>query len=153
VNAQLICRQDFAGERGHYMTNTDDWDFIRCYMAVGDAEYGYLKMEDLKDGWSYQICARNAHIGIWIASLKGFLISRHKFELNYLFVEYHWDTGPPHGTVKPFFEIENAPFGSGDLSDELEMPRYLEILDYLNHLSERFLFNDLILAISYRQSQ
>ena len=44
---------------------------------------------------------------------KAFTISRVKFSDNYLFDEYHYDTGAPYGTVYPFKEIEKAPeFGN-----------------------------------------
>jgi hypothetical protein len=32
---------------------------------------------------------------------RGFIGLRTKFDSTFLFTEYHWDTGEPHGTVKP----------------------------------------------------
>ena len=68
----------------------------------------YIKMEDLKKGYLYHIKARNSYVGIWIPDRKSFLISRWKFDTNYLFEEYHWDTGEPFGTVRPIEEIEKC---------------------------------------------
>lgn len=72
-------------------------------------EQNYLKINELKEGYLYRIRARNAKFGIWIKEVKGFIISRHKFGYNYLFIEYHYDTGPPFGTVFPIEEIEKVP--------------------------------------------
>jgi len=77
----------------------------------------YLKMDSLKDGYSYKIYARNAYAGIYIEKRKGFLISRYKGTPNpYLCCEYHWDSDDIFGTVKPLEEIEECPFN--DLSDD-----------------------------------
>ena len=75
----------------------------------------YVKMEDLKGGYLYKIIARNAEYGIWIPERKSFAISRFKFGDNYVFEEYHYDTGPPYGTVKPLEEIEKSPFRPEDM--------------------------------------
>lgn len=68
----------------------------------------YIKIENLKDGYLYKINARNASIGIWNAIDKGFIIAREKFGSTFLFMEYHYDTGAPYGTVMPVREIEKA---------------------------------------------
>jgi hypothetical protein len=65
----------------------------------------YIKIEDCKDGYLYLISARNSHIGIFNKDKNSFTISRVKFSNNYLFDEFHWDTGEPYGTVKPIREI------------------------------------------------
>ena len=129
----------------------EDSDTLNYFMSVQESNSGYLPMEEPKEGWSYRIPARNAHIGIWIPERKGFIISRTKFERNYLFVEYHWDSGiieyfevngetrkMNFGTVKPFFEIEQTSFKSEELSEDYDKPKYNEILNYLNRLSERY---------------
>ena len=111
------------------------WKLLR---ALYESEGGYLKIETLKSEWSYRILARNAHIGIWVPEKKGFIIPRWKFGKNYLFTEFHWDTGPPFGTVKPFFEIERSPFRSEDLNTYHQNPIYNKILFYLNRLTETY---------------
>lgn len=65
----------------------------------------YLRMDELEDRCVYLIHARNSYIGIWQADKRAFVIVRRKFEDMYLFPEYHWDTGAPHGTAKPFLKI------------------------------------------------
>lgn len=70
----------------------------------------YLPMPVLLDRHAYTIFARNAYVGIWIAEVRGFLISRYKLSPDpYLFIEYHWDTGEPFGTAKPLSLIERCP--------------------------------------------
>jgi hypothetical protein len=101
----------------------------------------YIKIPDLKEGYAYSILARNAWVGIWLNREKAFLISRYKFGQNYLFKEYHWDTGEPFGTVKPQKEIAEAPFSPEFLYDERhcapdKYPPSDEILNYLNSLTE-----------------
>ena len=70
----------------------------------------YLKIEELKDGYSYKIYAWHAYVGIWKENSKGFVIARYKCgEKPYLFTEYHWDV-EDDGTVKPIKLIEKYPF-------------------------------------------
>ena len=76
----------------------------------------YIRENCLNKGYLYYINARNAHLGLWIPESRGFVISRFKFEKNYLFMEYHYDTGEPYGTVKPYFEIEQSPFDENILT-------------------------------------
>jgi len=80
----------------------------------------YIPMNKCKDGHLYIIDARNADIGVYIAKEKGFKISRFKFKSNFIFIEYHWDTGEPFGTVKP-----------------------LKKLNYIGHMSDEKLFSQL----------
>lgn len=103
----------------------------------------YLSMPELKSGFSYFISARNAHVGIWIQERKSFLISRFKFDSNYLFEEYHWDVGEPYGTVKPQMEIEQAPFDINIIKQNCNeqycdptKSDYRKLLEYLNVLSK-----------------
>ena len=70
----------------------------------------YIKLEDCKDEYLYRIEARNGYYGIYKKDDKGFIIRRNKFGSIFTFLEYHWDTGPPYGTVHPTKEIEKSPF-------------------------------------------
>lgn len=88
----------------------------------------YIKIEDCLDGYTYFINARNSRVGIYKASDRSFIISRFKFGHNYLFDEYHWDTGSPHGTVKPIQIIEKRP---AHTSED-------DTLKYLNGLSDKY---------------
>lgn len=109
----------------------------------------YITIPNLKPGFIYKIRARNAQFGIWLPQRNSFLISRTKFGNNYLFEEYHWDTGSPHGTVKPLEEIEESPFKAENLNegwDETAVkgskyigyPQAEKVLNYLNESAEKF---------------
>lgn len=65
----------------------------------------YLKVEELKDGYLYEMDARNASFGIWNAKKGYFHIARMKFNV-FLCVETHWDLDDVYGTAKPLREIE-----------------------------------------------
>ena len=110
----------------------------------------YLKMSEMKEGYTYHIHARNARIGIWFGKHKSFAISRHKFGSNYIFEEYHWETGAPYGTAKPIEEIEKSPFTPNkdlvrklvknkDGEEYMSISREEEVLDYLNKISENYI--------------
>jgi hypothetical protein len=96
----------------------------------------YIKMEDLKKGYLYHIKARNAYVGIWIPEKQSFLISRWKFNENFLFEEYHWDTGEPYGTVKPLEDIENCPLVIPETTKTTDSAYEQMLLAYLNKKNE-----------------
>lgn len=87
-------------------------DKFKQYSAESKANY--IPMEDLVPYFYYRIHARNSQFGIWLPDQKGFYIRREKFGDYFGFVEYHWDTGPPFGTVRPFKQLENTPFCAED---------------------------------------
>jgi hypothetical protein len=94
----------------------------------------YIPIDKCKDGWLYQIDARNSSLGICKDNGKSFTISRTKFKDNYLFDEDHWDTGEPWGTVSPLRIIERAPAFKDDT----------EKLAYLNKKLEEIFEKDYI---------
>ena len=84
----------------------DPWDWHWRMKDSAD----YLRIEQMQAGMAYSIWARNAYTGIWLAEARGFLVSRYKIHpAPYLFVEFHWDTGEPFGTVKPLRPLEICP--------------------------------------------
>jgi hypothetical protein len=101
-------------------------------------------MSEMKKDFAYEIIARNASVGVWVASREGFLISRLKFESVFLFVELHWDAHPRFGTAKPLKELEKCPFR---INEWLSVPGVSEnglngvttraILNYLDELRIR----------------
>lgn len=94
----------------------------------------YIPMNECKGGYLYEVECRNGRVGIYNAKQKGFIISRHKFGSNFVFIEFHWDTGEPHGTACPLREIEKAPdFGP---ANKLLETNNKEVLDYLNKKTE-----------------
>jgi len=93
-----------------------------------------IPLDKCVDGNVYKIDARNASFGIF---RKGdgkkheggnncFIISRWKFGSNFLFDEFHWDTGTPFGTAKALEDLGKAPKFKDDE----------EILKFLNGLTE-----------------
>lgn len=82
----------------------------------------WVPIDECLDGHTYRILARNAHVGIYNAERKWFVISRVKFGNNYVSEEIHWDADPHYGTAKPLELIEKAP----------ELKTDEEILKYLN---------------------
>ena len=67
-----------------------------------------IPLNECKNGFLYFISARNSRLGIFDEKQKGFIIRREKFKFIFLDMEFHWDTGYPHGTAMPFKEIEEA---------------------------------------------
>jgi len=49
----------------------------------------------------YKIHSRNLSYGVYDSEHHGFIGIRLKFNDRYLFMEYHYDDGPPYGTVMP----------------------------------------------------
>lgn len=64
----------------------------------------YIPKDQLVVGAEYRCLARNFEVGTWNGT--GFDYMRTKFGQKFPDVEYHWDDGPPHGTVKPIERIE-----------------------------------------------
>lgn len=58
-----------------------------------------IPIDQCKHRGVYRIDCRNLGIGVYDEETKGFTGIRSKFGSKYLFEEYHWDTGAPHGTV------------------------------------------------------
>ena len=65
----------------------------------------YVKKEDLKVGKRYEVDARNFSTAVWTGY--AFVGKRTKFGMVFDDEEFHWDDGPPHGTVKPIKELED----------------------------------------------
>lgn len=80
-----------------------------------------IPFSECKPGWTYQIIARNASVGIFDSEKRGFVIRRYKFGHINTFVELHWEVDDRFGTAQPIKEIEEAP----------ELKTEQEILDYL----------------------
>jgi hypothetical protein len=59
----------------------------------------------------YRISSRNLGVGVYRAESIGFIGIREKFGDHYLFEEYHWEGGPPYGTVRPLEPIGLLPDG------------------------------------------
>jgi len=60
----------------------------------------WIPKTDLIIGKTYFCKARHFSKGVWNG--QAFEYTRHKFGATFPDTEYHWDNGPPFGTVKPF---------------------------------------------------
>ncbi len=89
----------------------------------------YISLDKCRDSFLYLIYARNANLGIFKKQNNSFVISRFKFKQNFLFEEYHWDTGEPFGTVKPVELLGPVSMSFLPTMDEKEM------LDFLNNMA------------------
>ncbi len=75
----------------------------------------------------YKIYARNFDYGVYDEDKKCFYGIRFKFGETYIFPEYHWDTGAPHGTVQPLEFLKMCPLSWIFDDQELEDWIYEEI--------------------------
>ena len=66
-----------------------------------------IPRSDVTIGRAYVIHARNGGVGVAVdqAGRLGYQLHREKFGYHYLFVEYDWDEGAPHGTAIPLAVI------------------------------------------------
>jgi len=99
----------------------------------------YLGIEHLQAGMAYVIWARNAYVGVWLPEKQGFLISRYKLHPTpLLFVEYHWDTGEPLGTVKPLRSLEMCPFSVPPEAAYRDEKQNAALCSWLDDLETRY---------------
>lgn len=93
-----------------------------------------IPMDKCKDGYLYKVDCRNARVGIYNAERKGFIIRRTKFGNTFIDMEFHYDTGAPHGTAFPLEEMEKAP----DFGPVQQLLNTLnpDVLDYLGKKTE-----------------
>ena len=76
-------------------------------------EENYIPLDQCITGPLYRIHSRNLKLGIFDGKT-GFIGIRLKFGFKYLFTEYHWDQGPPYGTVQPKEDL-------GPIPDDIEI--------------------------------
>ena len=67
-------------------------------MQFQERSIGNIPIAECTPGRVYQIQSRHLTFGVYDGE-EGFIGIREKFGHRYLFTEYHWDQGPPHGTV------------------------------------------------------
>lgn len=68
-----------------------------------------IPVEALEVGRLYRIRSRNLSVGVWTGDkYGGFIGIREKFGHEYLFTEYHRDTGGHHGTVTQMEATEHT---------------------------------------------
>jgi len=70
----------------------------------------WIPIADCHHGGLYSLDSRNLTLGIYCMHQQGFIGIRVKFNARFLFLEHHWDCGPPCGTAKPMGFIEMYPF-------------------------------------------
>lgn len=60
-----------------------------------------IPLNECVDRGIYLINSRNLRIGVYVATRQAFIGIRKKFGDRYLFAEFHYECGPPYGTVRP----------------------------------------------------
>jgi hypothetical protein len=73
-------------------------------------------------------------LGVFRTESKGFIGIREKFGEEYLFEEYHRDTGPPLGTVRPYEKLEKIP----DEIENCDSGKNITLFEYLQKLEKSF---------------
>jgi hypothetical protein len=110
--------------------------FVPDYGAPSE----FIPLEECVHGGVYKLYCRNLAYGIFNQKDNGFIGIRTKFGHQYLFTEYHHDTGPPYGTVKPIEFVEQSPFEGDDVvaqffsetcfCDNEKIRKYLDSIKY-----------------------
>jgi len=75
----------------------------------GEVGADTIPLDRCKPRYVYHIKSRNLVAGVYTGEDGGFIGIRRKFGREYLFAEYHCDTGAPYGTVMPKEEIAELP--------------------------------------------
>ncbi len=70
----------------------------------------HIPLTDCIAGHLYEIDSRNLGLGVFNGKT-GFIGIRYKFGSRYLFTKYHFDKGPPYGTVHPIKDLGPIPDG------------------------------------------
>lgn len=91
----------------------------------------YISLDDCIHGGLYRVYARNFSLGVYEKEKQGFIGIRHKFKMKFLDLEFHWDTGPPYGTVKPIELLEHSLY--------YVTPRSNQLFEWLKEKNEHYL--------------
>lgn len=75
---------------------------------MSDETARLLPLEQCTVGTVYRVYSRNLLVAVY-AGNGGFVGIREKFGDRYLFTEYHWDCGPPYGTLRPLEVLGEVP--------------------------------------------
>jgi len=89
-------------------------DYTKLVQEIREAASPHIEIEDCQEGFLYRVHCRNSNCGIWLPKDRAIQIARTKFNSDYLFEEYHWDTGPPFGTARPLAILEPLPVLNSD---------------------------------------
>jgi hypothetical protein len=68
----------------------------------------YIPLADCAFRYIYKVVSRNLTFTVYNGN-GGFIGIREKWGTRYLFTEYHWDNGPPFGTVCPIEKMDVLP--------------------------------------------
>ena len=68
-----------------------------------------IPLSECRNRFLYRINCRNLSLGVFKVETGGFIGLRRKFDRTFAFEEYHWDNGPPYGTVRPNELLEELP--------------------------------------------
>ena len=79
----------------------------------------YIPIDKCVNRRLYRIQSRNLTLGVFNSLTNGFFGLRKKFDSIYIFQEYHYDNGPPYGTVFPIEELVD------ELPSNIQMVRIL----------------------------
>jgi len=91
----------------------------------------FISLKNCKDRFLYKIRSRNLSLGVFNIATSGFIGIREKFRDLYLFEEYHYDTGAPHGTVHPLEKLELLP-------EDIVLNEFLGTVDYRTRRPVKF---------------
>jgi len=123
-------------------------NFLEDYKKwEAEARAPYMPMDDMKPYYLYRVHCRNSRYGLWLPDQNGCMGRRQKFHDWFLFTEYHYDTGPPYGTLKPMRELEKSPFGpkdfemktfKGKYGEYMKEASYTEMFKYLEEKEREY---------------
>lgn len=69
----------------------------------------HIALDDCVARGVYRLHSRNLTLGVFDSTKGGFIGVREKFGDRYLFMEYHFDSGPPYGTARPLELVTYLP--------------------------------------------
>lgn len=85
----------------------------------------WVRLPECEQGMAYRVNSRNLTVAVFDGK-DGFVGIREKWGDEYLFTEYHYDTGSPFGTVLPRESLARIPEGmSLDTADNPELLAWL----------------------------
>lgn len=85
--------------------------------------FEYIPIEDCVHRGYYKLMSRNLLSGVYDEDRKAFVGIREKWDSRFLDCEFHYDTGPPHGTAWPVEFLEETLPAEIDTQEHLSPDR------------------------------